>query len=449
MVSAHFHTHSLAALTLPDLPTVAESPNITYPRLSQMVAMNRSAITNANDGDAVEEQIQREALTRRDTRSPGRFSTVSGISMQTPHSAQELADLDQGEMLENLPDLYNDATGILEYLVPPGASENTTVAITNNLKDETSKARRRLMKIVDRLQISKENFGSEPYINVSIVIRGLLGVRHERSVSEGPWRPDLVLQKANLASMIAAIFSSGDALTVQSSVDKIERDFPTPFLSRFVNSRSEISRVSGSSALLNETFEVALDLRTQSFIGLFKRFSPAPNFSPEDILEQLFFEGPKSLRGWDVPGLQGDQLSKMHMRKTVARLGQIKECLPNEEQDLSAERANEVERLVSAFGWTSFLVKTALWCRMRLGEIDEQIKLQRGIQGIVEALEDEITKAPVQGQDNEAVTDSDNSQVNLSNYAPPSDLSHPLSDQAESRSGVLARVSSSSAPVRK
>ena len=55
---------------------------------------------------------------------------------------------------------------------------------------------------MDSLNIPKHSFGSTEYIQPSIVLRALLGVPNMREVPEGPWRPDSVIYKINLAQML-------------------------------------------------------------------------------------------------------------------------------------------------------------------------------------------------------------------------------------------------------
>ena len=403
-----------------ELPSVTENPSILLPSLPEE-AQARPVTENGNG----------QQHARRDTRSPGGLSAISGTTARTSHSAQELEDLDPEEMLDALPELAKASDMITSFLAPEDMSQTSSTELLKALQDPTSRASKKLTRLRVALQIPKDIYGNESYINLSIAIRAIHRVRRSADVGNGKWRADIVLYKANVAVMLDSVLSHpSNSQSVQSHLDKLERDFPLPFCSRVVSSVEETNHIVGSSALSKETFQLALDLRTQYCITLLDR-THRQLFNPDTVVAQVFFEGPQTLKGWDVKGLQTEELSADHETLILERIKEIRESFAEDHTNLAAGQYVDLSRLRLAFPWVAFLMKLQRWSRLRLNEIELQMASVGGVPGISTAIEAKFHRAATpEGQDEQEFIESNSPKVHF-DYNPAPEVSHSASDQVE------------------
>ena len=390
-----------------DLPTVSEADDSTL-RYPGLPADDNGKYTK-RDG--------------RETKSPGNMSAMSGTTAQTSFSAQELADMNSGEMLDALPDLSEAADKILNFAVYPGSTPESLAKSVKELQDPSSRARKNLTRLGDSLQLHKRPFGNELYVNLSIGLRGLLGIRHVGSVSDGPWRPDDIFYKANLATMITGLLSSQESSSSsQSTVEKMERDFPSPFFSQLVDS-SELSRKAvGCSSLASESFEVALDLRTQYFIMLVQRHLLQPNFDPDLLLLQVFYENEDSLKGWDAEGMQKKDFGIDVQNAISGRINKIKGTFREDSQSVRTGQLVDLDQLRNMYPWSTFIVEVLSWGKLRNSEIQAEINSRGSVGGIRQALEVEIRERALLYARDDAGTDEGDSPHIQIDYHPASDI---------------------------
>ena len=373
-----------------------------------------------------------QVQSRRETKSPGAVSAISGTTARTSHSAQELADLDPESMLDALPDLLGAAIKILNLLAPQNALPAYILGHAKDLQDTSSRASKNFQRLERTFRLQRDLYGSEQYINTTIALRALLRVRHVNEVGSGPWRPDGVLQMANLTTLAMTILPAHrQDPSAQHAIEKLERDFPTPFLFETEGSQTGSVAPMGSSGLLETTFAMALEVRTQFFIMLLSRYMDQPNFDPDIVLEQVFFESENAVKGWDNPGLRGEELSKRQVELILQRVQHIRHMFPEDSQALGSGQFVDLERLGATFSWSAFITSIASWCRVRQDEIEAQFEWQGGLENIVQALGDEI-KRRVSFDTQGEVTDGDaRSPLVQLHYEPPSEISQATSDQNE------------------
>lgn len=417
---------SQPALTIVvELSVVAEDSNALYPELGG--AYNRDDGTD--DDAAVQNQL------RRETKSPGAVSAVSGTTVRTSHSAQELVELDPESMMDALPDLLGASNKVLDLLAPRNADEAHILGNTNDLRDPGSRASKNLQRLEGTFQLQRDLYGTEQYINIILVLRKLLDVRRFDEVGSGPWRPDGVLQMANLTTL-AMTFLPARMLDpiAHSGLEKLGRDFPSPFLFETEATQTGSVASMGNSGMAESTFPMALEVRTQVFTMQATQHRDKPNFDPDDILKQVFFDGDEAVKGWDAPGLRGEELSKQQVQVIMQRIEEIRRIFPENPQSLRTGRFVDFERLSASFPWSSFMTKLAAWCRMRQDEIQAQLEYQGGLENIVHALDDEIKRRAalltfdVQGEATDGLV-----QII---YDQPSAVSEATSDQNEPSSRV-------------
>ena len=302
------------------------------------------------------------------SKSPSGLSNISGTTARTSHSMHELGHMDSDEMIAHLPDLVAKAERLLDLLAPPQAGEAVVKKLASDLKNSESLTARSLKRAQKAFQDVKELYGQEQLINASIALRGTLGVRDMAEVGDGPWRPDDVFYKANLASLAldtASLLLSPDAM--QLSLEKLDRNFPEPFTSRLHGRTGEGSI--GSSSLLNETFELALAIRVHFAIQILKEKQADPNFDPDRALIQIFYdqESETVLRSWPVRGLQTSDLNN-HKRDAIATIIQTFNLAFDDDNNVV-----DVKRLQEDFPNYGLFQRLIAWIRLRNDEITDRL----------------------------------------------------------------------------
>ena len=407
------HLKHIAEHTL-GLSTVLEDPN------DQIGGERDESVV----GDAQIDEPHTRVLERK---SPGGLSVKSGTTVQTSHSAQELQDLDRDEMLAHLPELSNASNGLLDFLAPKTVSEKQYGSMVNDLQDPESLARKTINRLTRNFLIQKDAYGGDAYIDTSIALRGLLDVSSLSEIGDGPWRPDELFYKANLAILAQHIYSPGFMSSdTNPSLDKLERDFPSPFLAQIVRSRAKDASSPGESSLDRETFGIALDLRTQYFIATASDHTHDSDFDPDIELGQLFYRDPTTLRGWDVKGLRDNDLSKQHQAMIIQRIEGIKQSFGDGNQTVPDGRLMDFQSLHNQHPRLSFLTRLLSWIRLRNEEVEAHIDTRNGIYGMQKALEERVKERSALSEQRSG---QDNSPVKLAEAA-PSDASRINSDQA-------------------
>ncbi|MCJ1381987.1 hypothetical protein MMC17_005099 [Xylographa soralifera] len=355
-------------------------------------------------------------------RSPGSLSAISGTTARTSHSAQELADLDAAEMVDALPDLADASDKILNLLLPEELSDESIEAIAEPLRDPTRRLTRKLARLTGSFEPTKKVYGNEPYINVSIAIRGTLAVRRSKQVGFGPWRPDAIFYKANIAQLMASLFSLS-AQSMRPWAEKMERDFPAPFLSHLSKPQPQIE-LPGVSYLLEETLEAAFSIRMQLFLSLLRQHYREDNFDPDVLLSDVFYASPNSIKGWDIDGLRSKELTRRHRKMIAERLGVIQEIF-NEQEVL------DVEALDSKYPWSKCVAHLMRWAESRKEELEAQLVLVGGVERVHSALTAEIARRADLPIDNAGTEGGDDSPLNIQLDFQPSELSQYPSDRPE------------------
>ena len=322
---------------------------------------------------------------------PGRASNISGTTARTSGSVQELADMNSEDMRNYLPELYDYSTGLIGLCTPLEASAGAFQDVVQKLKSDR-RTRKTLEKYTKAFDEVLSYFATETYINPSLALCGLLGIRRSEDIGDGLWRPDDVLFKANLAATVEELMSSNLGMSEHGiSVEKLDRDFPERFLAAF-NSQSE-ALSAGSSALLTESFEVGLELRTQFVVRALALLSSEPTFNAGQILEQCFYDTENgSLRGWNIVGLQRADLSSAQTQSIRSRIGEIKTLCSEDQNGIN------LDNLQAQYPAAKFVHSFVTWARIRSNEIDERLMSlthnfgQKVGEGIQKALDNEILR---------------------------------------------------------
>ena len=402
-------------ITTSDLGTVREDPSVIYPDIP--AGEDDDVGHDAEDGKNLPQP------NPQTSKSPGGVSAFSGTTARTSISAQESADLDSESMLDALPDLVEAADKLLGLLIPAELSEASVASMMTQLHTKGSRESRNWRRLGNTFQAQRDLYGSDNYINPLGALRVLLGTNRVSESNSGPWRPDPLLQKANLAVLASSILSQPWQEQADQSIEEVEQIFPRSFTEALVSSDTLIP---GTSALAIETFQYALEVRTQYTIMLLARVSGQPNFDWDVVIQQTFFRDEKILKGWGITGLRSEDLTNEVLSSIVTRVGQLREAFEASPKDPSAV----VERLRTSFPWMTFVSQTIGWISLRSNEVDAQITSSGGTEATCQGLNDEIQRnrlAKASINDND---DDESPQLEF-NHKPPSEASHTASEQPD------------------
>ena len=323
--------------------------------------------------------------------SPRRTSNISGTTARTSLTNQELAEYNSEEMIDNLPDLFHYASQIVDLIAPHDVSDNALNEIKTNLRNVNSRFRKNLTKYTTFFNRIREKYGRGPYINISSALVAILNQQSESGIEDGQaWRPDEIFYKANLAAAIDELQRTrcelGDS---ELPLEKMDRDFPEPFLSRLVGATDPQS--TGDSTLSKETFALALEIRTQFALQFLRDNFPKANFDPDHIIREIFLgseDNPTSVKGWGVDGLRA--LKQPQKNAITRRIDAIRKHFRDDDEAVQNQRTVDIEGLYEAFPLTVLVRRLFAWVRKRSDEMDTHVEVVGGAHAIQSALEERL-----------------------------------------------------------
>ncbi|KAL8863508.1 MAG: hypothetical protein Q9178_000189 [Gyalolechia marmorata] len=370
----HRSKASGSVIHLHDLTKIDESPKIQYPELPQTQDRNNEEVGANRNPDTFRRQ------SGQTVKSTGRMSGFSGTTVRTSRSDQELSREIAEDMICNLKDLSDASDKILGKLIPRNISEASVQDKLANLLDPTSRDRKQLEKYSSTFQVHSDVYGwSSLFIDVPSIVRNVFDLPEQEDLQTGPWRMDPVLYKANLTAMVRGMMAQTND-NFEKSIEALDTEFPRPFLQRFVD-KTSVEDTADGSTLLEDTFDLALDIRTRSYILHAKRLVDMPKFDPDSLLQQIFYQDTKVLNGWNVTGIRSEDLvENRKLRNTfINRLDQLRQTFSSPDIDLdSLEQRLSHNRLLAS------LVR---WSQLRLTEIALQLERVEGADGIADAME--------------------------------------------------------------
>ena len=316
-------------------------------------------------------------------------------------------------------DLSRYSDQILSFVCPSGASEASAVTLMTQLQTKGSREHSRLKRLIKMFSTPQERFAGDPYIPHQKVLGPFFGEGHVADNATGQWRPDALLQKANLAVLASSMVSPGWQGTDGDFIEELDQSFPMLFATRFVFSETE-NREAGSSMLTELTLQLALELRTQYAIMLLARHAVQPNFDFDVILQEVFYEDSENLRGWGLMKSLSDKTEGI----TISRLEELRDAFKSSSDNVSTS----IEFLRAKFPRISLVQQTFSWIINRLLELDNQIAANGGFGGICMAIRDKIQMMSFDklSEKNKNVNDDGPPQIVLE-YDLPSEASNAMS----------------------
>lgn len=344
----------------------------------------------SDDDDASIENIQ---IENQDAQSPSATSQMSGTTAITSYSAQEIAKLDP-IMAEILPELLESASKILDQLAPRGEieTEEQVNAIVKDLKIPGSRRGKHLRLHEQRFMAAKSYYGGDIYIRSSFVLRKLLGTDNP---GHGNFRPDPVIRAANLATLLTEflVLQQGE-MKAKNTLQGVCSIFPEAFIGKF----DEEAAV-GNIDLVDEEFDLALDLYTQSaIVNLSRMEEDGAEFTPDQALADVFYDqyDHANAEGRFAELTDGGVLrnilrpgqiySQTQIEMIQERLGLLSATIRHSEEARQAGDLVDFDQLNEMFPWATFITHLVQWSRRRYTEISEAIAEQGGIDEITQSL---------------------------------------------------------------
>ena len=368
-------------------------------------------------------------------KSPGDLSAFSGTTARISLPAQELTEVSPEDMLDTLPDLLDASEKLLSFVIPAELSESSVDRAMAQLQNKDTREYKKLKRLGDIFERQRREYGGDSYINVGETLRRLLG-RKAGPMNEqtARWRPDPLLQKANLAVLVSRMLSFAEQDQKDQLLEEIASTFPRPFAQRLGLPNSPAPEY---SALAEATFQVALEVRTQEAIMLLTRHVGKLNFDLDDALLQVFYDANDHIKGWAVSGLRTADLRKEAKDRIHGRVEQLREAF-NVPASFDSQSSG-VDSLRVNFPWTTFAQQLIAWAGQRRTEIEIQTTTCGGAQSICQKLTDVIQSERLrQSLDRDDVdNESDGSEVRIE-YDTPSDSHATSEQQGQSRRSARA-----------
>ncbi len=290
-------------------------------------------------------------------------------------------DLDPEMMIEVIPDLERVGKRVLEFLAPRTATPVVIVNKAKTLSDPRNTQSRRLRRLTTDLDNEIKHFGSQTYLDVGDIGHIFASTLGGRRGEFSDWGPDPILQLANCARFAVEILLAGTSTNSQrQAIQNIENLFPLPFMIGLVGTGQE--KAPGESSLEKETFELALQIRTQSLILQLEENQGKPGFSAKSAIRMCFFTGlsrKSPLRGFNLPNLGGSDGTLPEQYEDPVR-NHLSEILLSETED-----GIDVEELRNSYLWKRFALQAAMWIRKRTEEIDEVLQMRMTAQEVHDA----------------------------------------------------------------
>ena len=312
-------------------------------------------------------------------RSSGGGSAFSGTTVRISPSRYETLSLNTKDIVVSLRDLSESSDRILALIIPQEASDKTIGQLQPALPDPKSRQSRELDLVTSNFRTQQEHFGNGRFIDIPPIVGALFSASTYDEIPFGPWRIDPLLHKANLVILIRALLIQQSEMS-PLLIEDLENLFPRAFLQQFLDQEFLKTSADGSS-LLEETFEILLDIRTQYFVMLAERLAAGPNFDPESLLEQTFLQDSAAIKGWDVPALRTADLSESFKKAVEMRLIALQTSFSR------GAPHSSLLLIKSNFTFEQLAQRLLTWSKLRLEEISTQVEAAGGVNAIMEALE--------------------------------------------------------------
>ncbi|KAJ5198125.1 MYB DNA-binding domain protein [Penicillium cinerascens] len=328
--------------------------------------------------------------------NPEGNSNISGTTFLPQDSSFEDGEADPIVMVDELSDLQSAATRLMDLFVSNASDPRDIVDAAKRLTNPMSTQSKRLKPATHKLISAMKGFSRQVFIDVEQIKQLIPSVHPEGTAF--PWSPSPILHKANCARLaLDVLLATIGSHSPRHAIERLESQFPAPFLDAIVK-RSQVKPI-GASTAEKQTFELALEIRTQYFIKELERRQNEKDFDPQSILRGVFYDElaledvdskPEQgfLRGFKLAHTFEDENGRLPDRfqeDVVDRIGEL-------EYDLVAEDGStQIQNLKSA-SWTRFIQRTARFIYTRDKEIKVDLQQQPKIDEVDDLVRNEIER---------------------------------------------------------
>lgn len=327
--------------------------------------------------------------------SPGNFEGHSNISGTTVLPQDSSSEDEPIILVDELPDLQSAANRLLDLFVSNASDPRNILDSVKRITNPTNTDSKRLKRAAKKLVGIMSRFSSQGFIDVAQMKEMIPSVR--RPGAAQPWSPLPILHKANCARLaLDVLLASIGTQSPRQAVERLERHFPTPFLDSIVNSQP---KPAGASTAKKQTFELALEIRTQYFLMELERRQNEKDFDPRSILKGVFYEelaleedqsatDPGSLRGFKLKPIFEDEngrLPESYQEDVIDRISELEYDLFDQD-DLP-----NIQSLKRA-SWSRFVLRTARFIHSRDKEILSDLRQQPKIDEVQDLVTKEIER---------------------------------------------------------
>ena len=326
--------------------------------------------------------------------NPEGNSNISGTTFLPQDSSFEDGVADPIVMVDELSDLQSAATRLMDLFISNASDPRDIVDAAKRLTNPMSTQSKRLKPATHKLISAMKGFSKQVFIDVE-QIKQLIPSVHPKGTAF-PWSPSPILHKANCARLaLDVLLATIGSHSPRHAIERLQSQFPAPFLDAIVK-RSQVKPI-GASTAEKQTFELALEIRTQYFIKELERRQNEKDFDPQSILRGVFYDElaledayskPEQgfLRGFKLAPTFEDENGRLPDRfqeDVVDRIGEL-------EYDLFAEDGStQIQNLKSA-SWTRFIQRTARFIYTRDSEIKFDLQQQPKIDEVDDLVRNEI-----------------------------------------------------------
>ncbi|CAG5150518.1 uncharacterized protein ALTATR162_LOCUS2687 [Alternaria atra] len=306
--------------------------------------------------------------------SPGAASQMSGTTAISSFSMVEAEFLEPRFILKHLRKLCDSAEEFLEHIAPDGATMRDDLQNIQEMQKPGSAYMEEYLDFNDELNLHLKHFKSEEhsYIHVRALHRALFGTSDDVAASQSGL--DLILHLTNLLVLAKQmIHSNRDDKNTWDVLRQLDNTFPAQFMQSLDPDIQPTA--AGESALYKDTFDLALELRTQLAILVLQKSADSPSFDAPGTIDEIFFydestrdlHADSDIRGWNMPALGGDgsSLPQTFQDQVMRRVDEIWKYLPEHK---AVQRA-DLEELKPAFPWEPTILRLLDWVRLRHREL--------------------------------------------------------------------------------
>lgn len=311
------------------------------------------------------------------------LSDRSITTAKTSFSLEEIADLDPDTIVFVMPGLASAADELAKLLVPTDPRARS--AVRREILTPRTKHNKLYNNCVNVIRVHKGNFGSTEYVQPSIVLRTLLGVQSMRDVPQGPWRPDSVIYKINLSTMLrnVLILQGDDGPNDEASLDLLS-DLDVNFGSAIAGPVFD-----------DQAFRLCLSLLRQLCIARVAMGSDEATFDPRTMVESTFYAG-------DQDGvLVFKHRNVLHMLnlspELMADCDMMIQNSASEFIDIFAQASQDdlgdiLDHFRAEYPWPQFADQVVEYYLARKQILEEQIAAVGGVEQIKSVLEEEVER---------------------------------------------------------